>query len=547
MHSRHDFIADLNISVARLGCHNLIDTLSGCIRKANDVATFGEFQRVAAVFVGCDAFCREACVGSHILTNNGTSKCDRADAFGLEGVVEACFRVEIIEHIELCINILHREFGVDWVATAPRSYGCQVILINNNVRSDACGLFADSYDEGACVLWPDSTPIAAAHEVFPRSATVLVKVDGIVGDEHDGCSFAYCRQQFILDLNDTFVCLAIEVNDSEVEVRLDEIVVCDAFDKFPVTHWQDVISVANVSELQMAALVYVEEEVTHVVATIRGHIVINELRTLRFHISISEDELRTFRLVRAHSEETGLSQLTFLADAVVVLLLVCEFEGINCAVSVNADRLNPFELHEVSLLCANEEVCSGRNRNVVHHAHRHLSLYCRIEGHSSRVVGSNVTLCLTGFGGNNIEVVGVAAEHKEHLVAACVLAHRGVHRFAFLSGNLEVEAVVGAIDPIGVLHAHLGRVDSEGGVLGIDVELDGAAHRFAVGSSCCQEVRAGSSIEGVLVACRLAHTHTFIGRLVDQRLDELTLCIHCHSHFCGKGIARYEQCQHNET
>ena len=524
--------------MARLGCHYLIDALSGSIREADDVATFSEADSVASVSIIGDAFSREACIGSHRLANNGASKCDRGDAFGREGVVEAYFRIKIIEHVALGIDVLKSHLCVNAIDL------CQVVLVNSYVGRDASSLFANGYHERSGVLWPDGTPVVAAYETARGGAIVVViKMDAVVGDEHDGCSFAYCRQQFILDLHDAFVCLAIEVDDREVEVRLDEVVGSDAVGEFPVAHGQDVVRVAHASELQVACRVDVEEEVAHIVATVGGHIVVDGLGATRLHVGIGEGERGTLCLVAAHGEDAGLRQLAFLRDAVVVLLFVSKDVVIDRAAVGDAFRRYLLELHEVSRLGANEAGGSCRHRDAVRVAHRSLGLYGVVEVDGTRIGGRQVALGLTGFGGNQVEVVGVAVEDEEHLVAAGVVAQRGVHRLAFLRGNQEVQTVVGTIDPIGVLHTHLGGIDGEGGVVGIDVELDGAAHRFAVGSRCCQEIRAGSGLEGVLVAGGLAHTHAFAGRNVDQRLNQLAFRIHCHRHFGGKDITRGQHCQ----
>ena len=56
IHSRHDFVANHDVAMARLGCHYLIDALAICASEAYDVAAFGEANRVAAVGISGDAF-----------------------------------------------------------------------------------------------------------------------------------------------------------------------------------------------------------------------------------------------------------------------------------------------------------------------------------------------------------------------------------------------------------------------------------------------------------------------------------------------------------
>ena len=535
LHLRHGFAANGNVAMARLGSHHLIDALSICASEADDVATFGEAQGVAAVGIGCDAFRREACVGSHFLADNGAGKCDRSDAFGREGVVEACFRVEIIEHIELCINILHRELGVDWGTAAPRSYGCQVVLIYDNVRSDACGLFANGYDEGSRVLGPDGTPVVAANEIARSGAAVVViEVDGVVGDKHNGCSFAYCRQQFVLNLHDGIVCLAVQVDDGEVEVRLDEVVSSDVVGKLPVTHGQDVVGVAHAVELQVACCVDVEEEVAHIIATVGGHVVIDGLGATRFHVGIGEGKRRALCLVAAHGEDAGLCQLAFLHDAIVIDLLVGKDVVIDRSFVGNAFRHYLLELHEVSRLGANGEGCPCRNRDAVGVAHRSLGIDGRIEVDGARVACRQVAFCLAVGRRNDVEVVCVAVEHEEHLVPIRVLAHRGVHYVALPISDFEVEGVVRAIRPTAVPYVHFGGVDGEGGVVGIDVELDGAAHCATVACGGSQQVGTVEGIKGIFVAGRFAHLDSLVSRHIDEALDELRLGIHRDCNRLGK-------------
>ena len=544
LYNLHHLVADLDVAMAGLGGQDLIDALALRVGEADDIAALGEEERVAAVAVIGDAFRGEACVGGHRLADDGAGQRDRADAFGCEGVAEAVLRVEVIEHVELGIDILHRELGVDGVAATPRRHGAEVFLVDGHVGDDARGLLSDSYDERSGVLGPDGAPVVATCEAARGGAIVVViQVDAVVGDKHDGRALAHCRQQFILDLHDALIRLAVEVDDGEVEVRLDEVVGSSAVGELPVAHRQDVVRVAHAAELQEAGGVDVEEEVAHVVAAVGGHVVIDGLGASRLHVGIGEGERGTLCLVAAHGEDAGLRQLAFLRDAVVVLLFVSKDVVIDRAAVGDAFRRFFLELHEVSRLGANEAGGSRRHRDAVRVAHRGLGLYGSVEVDGACVAYRQVTFCLTGFGGNQVEVVGVAVEDEEHLVAAGVLTNRGVHRLAFLRGNQEVQTVVGAIDPICVLHTHLGGIDGEGGVVGIDVELDGAAHRFAVGSRCCQEIRAGSGLEGVLVAGGLAHTHAFAGRNVDQRLNQLAFRIHCHRHFGGKDITRGQHCQ----
>ena len=280
-------------------------------------------------------------------------------------------------------------------------------------------------------------------------------MDSIVSNKHNGCSLTYCRQQFILDFHDAFICFAVQVDDGKVEVWLDEIVSSKSVGKLPVTHGKDVEGVAHSRQLQVSGWIDVQEQVAHVVAAVRGYIVIDELRTLCLHISIGKDKFRTNCLVEAHSEDASLCQLAFLADAIVILLLVCQFEGINCAAIGNVFRQDFLERHEVSRLGAKEQCCSSWNRDGIKHTHRHFCLYGAVEVHCAHIAGCDVALCLTGFRGNDVEVVGVAVEHKEHLVAVGVVAHRGVHFVAFLIGDFEVEAIVGAEYPIGILYLHI--------------------------------------------------------------------------------------------
>ena len=546
LHTRHDLIAHFDVTMAGLCGDNLIKALSAGICQADNVAAHSEANSIAAVGIGGNALGRESCVGGHVVANNGTSQSDRSHTFWGEGVVETFLGIEIIKHVELGIDILHRELGVYRVAAAPRSNGCQVFLINNNVRFDICSLLAHGHNKHASVLGPDGTPVGTAHEVFLRCTAVSVDMHGIVGDEHQSCTCADSRQQFVLYLHHGIVFLSVQIDDGEVEVGLDEIVAGNAVDEFPVAHRQDVVGVAYVSQLQVSGGIDVQEQVAYIVATIRSYIMVDVFRVFCREILVGEDELRTCCLVTTHGEDAGLRQFAFLAYTIVVLLLFSKLEVVN-RTACDAFGSHFLELHKVSRLGAEDQICSGRNGDGVGITHRNFSLYSSIESYSTCVAGCDVAFCLASLRGNDIQVVGVAVEHHEHLVAAGIITYCGVYFSTLFGCNLEVEGVVGAIDPISILHAYLGRENGERCVLVIDVELDGTTHGFSVGSNSRQQVGTFRSIKGVLRAVGFAHVHDFVVGQSLQRLDEFTFCIHCHLNLGGKGVARCEQCQRHDT
>ena len=84
-------------------------------------------------------------------------------------------------------------------------------------------------------------------------------------------------------------------------------------------------------------------------------------------------------------------------------------------------------------------------------------------------------------------------------------------------------------------------------MFGIDVELDGAVHGLTVGIGSRQQIGTVGGIEGVLRTVRFAHIHNSVGLNIDQRLNELTLRVHCHLDLGGKGVAHCQQCQRHET
>ena len=374
-------------------------------------------------------------------------------------------------------------------------------------------------------------------------------MDGIVGHQHDGGACANSGEQLILDLHHRIVFLAHSIQHGKVEVGLDEVVGGDTVSELPVAHGQDVVGVTHVSQQQVSTLVDVEEDVCHVVAIVAGHVVVDELRVLGREVSIGKGQLGALLGVAAHGEETCLRVLALLAYTIVVLLLVGQLEGVDLAAALSSDTLGShlLELHEVGRLGAEEEVGAGGHAHAVAIAHGSLGINGSVEGHRACVGSDEVALGLTRVRGNEVEVVGVAAKDEEHLLARSIFAHRGIDHSAFLRRHLEVEGIVGAIDPVSVLHCDLRREDGEGGVVGIDVELDGATHGLAIGGGGGQQVSAVGSIEGVLRAIGFTYGHRLIGRSIDQRLDELALRVHCHLNSGGKSIACCQQQQRHET
>ena len=208
-------------------------------------------------------------------------------------------------------------------------------------------------------------------------------MDGIVGHQHDGGACANSGEQLILNLHHGVVFLAHRVQHGEVEVGLDEVVGGDAVGELPVAHGQDVVGVADVSQQQVSALVDVEEDVSHVVAFIAGHVVVDELRVLGREVGIGESQLGTFLGVTTHGEDTGLGILAFLADTVVILLLVGQLEGIDLSSAIGDDALglHLLELYEVGRLGAEEKCGLSRNGHIKCIAHRTLGLNSSIIGY----------------------------------------------------------------------------------------------------------------------------------------------------------------------
>ena len=280
-------------------------------------------------------------------------------------------------------------------------------------------------------------------------------MDSIVGNQYDGCTCTYCGQQLVLDLHYRVVLLSVQVNNGEVIVWFYEVVVCDAFNQLPCTHGQYIVRVANISQLQVSCCIDVQEDVAHIVFAVRINVMVYELRVFRRHVGIGEDKFRTFCLVEAHGEEASLCILAFLADAIVINLLVGKLEVINSTTISNAFGNNLLELYKMSSLGSQEQVSSRWNGNAVHYTHGSFSINRGVEGNCTCVGSGEITLCRTGLRRNYVQVVSVAAEHQEHLLTRGVLAHSRIDNSAFLRCHLQVESVVGAIDPIAVLNGNL--------------------------------------------------------------------------------------------
>ena len=92
------------------------------------------------------------------------------------------------------------------------------------------------------------------------------------------------------------------------------------------------------------------------------------------------------------------------------------------------------KLHEVCSLGAEEEVSASRYADAVGSTHGCFCLYRRVERDSTRVCGREVALCLVRLRWHELQVIGIAVEHQEHLFAIGVFAHGSVQSLA-LFGN----------------------------------------------------------------------------------------------------------------
>ena len=198
-------------------------------------------------------------------------------------------------------------------------------------------------------------------------------------------------------------------------------------------------------------------------------------------------------------------------------------------------------------LSAKEQICSSRNGDAISRTHGCLCIDSSIVGHSSSIRSFKIALSLTSLRGYHIQTVGITTEHQEHLLARGIITHRGVYHSPLFGGYLQVEGVIGAILPTTVLHRNLRRKNSECGVVSINIELNSTTHRYTISSSCRQQIRAIGCFEGVLVTCGVTHIYRLIGRDIHQRLNKLTLSIHCHLNLGGKSITHCKQCQCHDT
>ena len=239
LYTSNDLITYHNFTMTRLSSHHLVDALTCSISQTNNVASHSEMQCITTIIIFCDTLCREACIRSRIGTNRRTSQSHRNNSIWSKCVIKNILGIKIVEHIELSINILHSHLRINAI------YHSQIVLVDDDVGCDIISLFTYSNYKDTSILRPDSPPISTTHKVLFGSTTIFIDMYSIICNEYDGSTHTYSCQQLVFNFYHRVVSLSIEIQYSKVIIWLNKIVGCDRVGKFPVTHRQDIIGVAN--------------------------------------------------------------------------------------------------------------------------------------------------------------------------------------------------------------------------------------------------------------------------------------------------------------
>ena len=266
LYTCYHLIVHHNITMARFYSHHLIGALTCCISQTYNVATHCKMYSITIIVILSNTLSRESRIRSRISTNRWTSQSHRSNALWSKCIIKAILGIKIVEHVELGIDVLHCHLSINLFATTCN--GSEIILIDNDIRLNIRSLFTHSHNKNACIFWPNSSPVGTTNEIFLCGTAILIKVDCIISNKHDGRTCANSFQLFILNLYDRVIFLSVQIHHGEVIVRFDKIVICDTLNELPSTHGQNIIGIAYISQLQMSSRIDVQEQVAYIILAV---------------------------------------------------------------------------------------------------------------------------------------------------------------------------------------------------------------------------------------------------------------------------------------
>ena len=344
----------------------------------------------------------------------------------------------------------------------------------------------------------------------------------------------------MVDGDDVVRGLAVRVEDGEVEVGLDEVVVGDVVGELPAAHGVQFVGVAG-AQLEVVAGVDVDKDVARLVAAVILDVVLD---AVGFEGAVErgvEGEVGTVLDFLFHGEDAGAGEAALHGRAEVVGLIkgqavlqlaLAVYDGVGL-------RLDAREVDVVAELDVKLEAC------LFGHCDGHQvrlgdgAADVDAGGEGARGVEVDVTLGLVGGGGDEGCQKAVAVEGEDALAAGGVAVAEGDGMTAAVAaGHLDVDGVVGAVDPVVfvvVAVAGIEGIGEDGKLLlggGVgDIHLDSAGDVAAL-AVAGEDVYARGDVEAVFKAGGGACLYRGAGGLVDQRHCG-RIAVHLYLHRVG--------------
>ena len=328
-----------------------------------------------------------------------------------------------------------------------------------------------------------------------------------------------------------------------MEIGLDEIVVGGVVGKLPCAHAVQLVGVALLQD-EVVARVDVDEDVAGLVSSVVLHAVLDAVRGEGFverHVKV---EVGTLRDVFFHREIAAACKAALNGRAEIVGLV----EGkavFELALAVDNGfglRLYAREVDVVAEFDVELEISLFGHRNCDHVGLGDGAADVDAAGERCRFVKVYIALGLVRIRGNEGNVEAVAVEGEDSLAAGCRAFAQGDYLLhAFAAEYLDVDVVVGAIDPVVIVLVAVGGVDGVGEhrylldicrVAHLDLDCAGYVVLCTFGG---EDITAGSDVEIIFYAVGRAGFDCGAGGLIDQR--------HCrrsavHFYLYGVGLGR---------